>query len=115
MRRAPKISLEASRQISRRGLLLGSIQGVFVGALAFRMRYLQVEQAQEFQLLADENSIKIRLIPPARGLIHDRKGVLIAGNEQNYRVTITREDAEDVPAVMAALAFVKLRQLHGAG
>ncbi|HQY43757.1 MAG TPA: penicillin-binding protein 2 [Paracoccaceae bacterium] len=104
MRRAPKISLEASRQISRRGLLLGSIQGVFVGALAFRMRYLQVEQAQEFQLLADENSIKIRLIPPARGLIHDRKGVLIAGNEQNYRVTITREDAEDVPAVMAALA-----------
>lgn len=104
MRRVPKINLEAARQISRRGLLLGSLQGVFVGALAFRMRYLQVEQADEFQLLADENSIKIRLIPPARGLIHDRKGVLIAGNEQNYRVTITREDAEDVPAVMAALA-----------
>jgi len=99
-----KIHLEAARQISRRGLLLGSLQAAFAGTLAFRMRYLQVEQAQEFQLLADENSIKIRLIPPARGLIHDRKGVLIAGNEQNYRVTITREDAEDVPEVMAALA-----------
>lgn len=100
----PKINQEAARQITRRGLLLGSLQAAFAGTLAFRMRYLQVEQAQEFQLLADENSIKIRLIPPARGLIHDRKGVLIAGNEQNYRVSITREDAEDVPEVMAALA-----------
>lgn len=104
MRRIARVQQEAARQISRRGLLLGSLQAVFVGTLAFRMRFLQVEQAQEFQLLADENSIKIRLIPPARGLIHDRKGVLIAGNEQNYRVTITREDAEDVPEVMAALA-----------
>ncbi len=104
MRRVPKLTIEASRQITRRGLLLGSLQGVFIGALAYRMRHLQIEQAQEFQLLADENSIKIRLLPPARGLIHDRKGVVIAGNEQNYRVTITREDVSDVPQVLADLS-----------
>lgn len=104
MRRLPKGSLEAARKISRRGLLLGSLQTIFVGTLAFRMRYLQVDQADQFQLLADENSIKIRLLPPARGLIYDRKGVLIAGNEQNYRVTITREDAGDVNSVMSRLS-----------
>ena len=104
MRRLPKGSLEAARKISRRGLLLGTLQGVFVGTLAFRMRYLQVDQADQFQLLADENSIKIRLLPPARGLIYDRKGVLIAGNEQNYRITVTREDAGDVNDVMARLS-----------
>ena len=104
MRRLPKGSAEAARKITRRGMLLGSMQAIFVGTLAFRMRYLQVEQAGQFQLLADANSIKIRLLPPARGLIFDRKGVLIAGNEQNYRVTITREDAGDVDKVMADLA-----------
>ncbi len=63
-----------------------------IAVLGARMRYLQVEQADQFKLLAEENRINIRLIPPERGLIQDRNGKLIAGNEQNYRVVITRED-----------------------
>lgn len=104
MRRSPRDSQESFRGISRRGLLLASLQGVFATTLAFRMRYLQLDQADEFRLLADENSIKIRLLPPARGLIQDRNGALIAGNEQNYRITITREDAGDTDAVLGRLA-----------
>ena len=104
MRRSPRDSIDSHRGISRRGMLLGSLQAVFVGTLAFRMRYLQVDQADQFRLLAEENSIKVRLLPPARGLIHDRNGVLIAGNEQNYRITITREDAGDTDAVLDRLA-----------
>ena len=83
MKRIDRINLEFSRRINRRAVLLGSLQAAFVGTLAYRMRYLQVEQAGEFKLLAEENSIKIRLVPPARGLIFDRNGILIAGNEQN--------------------------------
>jgi penicillin-binding protein 2 len=56
------------------------------------------------KLLAEENRINIRLIPPTRGLIQDRNGKLIAGNEQNYRVVITREEAGDVDLVMRRLA-----------
>jgi len=103
MKRIDRINLEFSRRINRRAVLLGSLQAAFVGTLAYRMRYLQVEQAGEFKLLAEENSIKIRLVPPARGLIFDRNGILIAGNEQNYRITITREDAGDPPAVLKSL------------
>ncbi|MGB5870806.1 MAG: penicillin-binding protein 2, partial [Albidovulum sp.] len=104
MRHAAKRSAAAARIVSRRGLLLGSLQGLFAGTLAFRMRYLQVDQADQFQLLSDGNSIKIKLLPPARGLIYDRNGVLLAGNEQNYRVTVTREDAGDVSAVLNRLS-----------
>lgn len=104
MRRLPKFNLDVQRRITRRGMMLAGLQGLFIGTLAYRMRHLQVEQSGEFQLMADQNSVKIRLIPPARGLIHDRKGVLIAGNEQNYRVTITREDTEDVPGVLHDLS-----------
>lgn len=92
------------RRITRRGMMLGGLQALFVGTLAWRMRQLQVDQGAEFRLMADNNSVKIRLIPPARGLIHDRNGVLLAGNEQNYRITITREDAVDVPGVLRDLS-----------
>ena len=51
------------------------------------MQHMQVDQADEFRLLAEENRINIRLIPPARGQIFDRKGRVLADNEQTYRIT----------------------------
>ena len=78
----------------------------FVAVLGARMRYMQVEKADEFRLLAEDNRISIRLIPPARGLIHDRNGKLIAGNEQNYRIVISREDAGDIEDVLHRLAGI---------
>lgn len=106
MRRSPKETDEAASITHRRGLLLGGAMTAMFAVLGARMRYLSVEQADQFKLLAEENRISIRLIPPARGLIQDRNGKLIAGNEQNYRVVITREDAGDVQAVLAKLAHV---------
>ncbi|MCL4068205.1 penicillin-binding protein 2 [Pseudomonas sp. GX19020] len=104
MRRTQKDAEDSARSITRRGLLLGGGMTAMVAALGVRMRYLQVDQAEEFKLLAEENRISIELIPPGRGLIQDRNGKLIAGNEQNYRVVITREDAGDVDRVMHRLA-----------
>jgi penicillin-binding protein 2 len=103
MRRSPRDSAESARKIGRRALLLGALQAGVVGTLAFRMRTMQVEHADEYRLLSEGNSIKIRLLPPARGLIFDRNGYLLAGNEPNYRVTITREDAGDVAKVLGQL------------
>ena len=49
------------------------------------MRDLQIRQSEHFSLLAEENRVNLRLIPPARGIITDRHGRLLAGNRQNYR------------------------------
>ena len=84
-----------------------------MAALGLRMRYMQVEEADKYRLLADENRINIRLIPPARGLIFDRNGILLAGNEQNYRVVIVREDAGDVEAVLDQLAAARPADRRG--
>lgn len=104
MKRAPKDTLESSRLLSRRTLVVGGVQLAISGGLLLRMRSMQLEQADQFRLLADENRINISLLPPARGLIFDRKGVLLAGNEQNYRIIMTREDAGDVEEVLERLA-----------
>ncbi len=109
MKRSPADKIQSSRTISRRALMLGGLQLGLVGALAARMRFLQVDEADKYRLLADENRINIRLLPPARGLIYDRRGVLLAGNEQNYRIVMVREDAGDIDEAVAKLAtLVKL-------
>ena len=99
------------RRMTRRSLILGSLQLSFAGALALRMKYLQIEQADRFRLLADENRINVRLIPPKRGEIYDRNGVILAENVPNYSITLIKEDAGDVEAVLDKLSkLVSLSQ-----
>ncbi len=106
MKRAPKDVIAGARTVSRRALVVGGLQLGVVGALGWRMQSLQVEQADQFRLLAEENRINIRLLPPSRGLIFDRNGIPIAANEQNYRVVMVREDAGDVGEVLAKLTEI---------
>ncbi|WP_458791183.1 penicillin-binding protein 2 [Yoonia sp. MH D7] len=103
MKRNAKDIDESARRISRRTLVVGAAQLGIVGALGLRMQSMQVEQADQFRLLAEENRINIRLLPPARGLIFDLNGNPIAANEQNYRIVMVREDAGDVGEVLARL------------
>ncbi|PQO22810.1 penicillin-binding protein 2 [Rhodobacteraceae bacterium WD3A24] len=104
MSRPPRESPETGRRMTRRLAVIGGLQAAAMGTLLFRMRHMQVEQADQFRLLADENRINMRLIPPVRGLITDRDGTVLAGNEQNYRVVVVREDAGDVGAALRRLA-----------
>ncbi|WP_116598009.1 penicillin-binding protein 2 [Primorskyibacter marinus] len=109
MRRSPRDSMDSYRRVSRRGLILGGMQLGFAGLLGLRMRYMQVDQADQFRLLAEENRVNIRLIPPARGQIFDRNGAVIAENAPSYRITMVREDAGNVEEVIARLsALVEL-------
>ncbi|MHA3915517.1 penicillin-binding protein 2 [Halovulum sp. GXIMD14793] len=90
--------------MTRRGTMLLGFQFLVIGGLGLRMRQLQVEQADTFRLLAEENRINIRLLAPARGLIFDRNGSQLAVNEQNYRVTMVREQAGDPATALDRLA-----------
>ncbi len=106
MTRSPRDSADSARFITRRGLIMGGLQLGFGGLLALRMRYMQVEQADQFRLLAEENRVNIRLIPPARGLIFDRNGQPLAENEPSYRITMVREDAGDIEKVIHKLSML---------
>lgn len=104
MRRSRADSEASQARVSRRAILLGGAQLLFVGGLAARMRYLQVDQADQFRLLAEENRVNIHLIPPSRGEIFDRNGVRLAQNTPSYRIVMVRENAGDVDAVIARLS-----------
>lgn len=103
MRKTPQETTLSARRITRRAAIVGGAQLALAGVLGVRLSHLQLTEAQEFRLLAEENRINRHLIVPARGLVFDRNGVEIAGNEQIYRVALRREQAGDVEAVIDRL------------
>ncbi|MFA5490301.1 MAG: penicillin-binding transpeptidase domain-containing protein, partial [Candidimonas sp.] len=64
------------------------------GALAVRLWYLQVVRYEGLAARADQNRIAIVPIPPRRGDIYDRNGVVLARNYRDYTLTVTPAEVE---------------------
>lgn len=95
---------DLQRVFTRRALLLGTAQLGLFGALMARLYYLQVMESDKYTLLAEENRINMRLLPPRRGRVLDRFGVELASNRRNYRVMIVAEQTRNVDATLEALS-----------
>jgi penicillin-binding protein 2 len=94
------------KTFSRRAALLGGGKALLFGALAARLYYLQVVEADKYATLAEDNRISLRLLPPPRGRILDRFGQPLAANEQNYKVVLVAEQAKDVERTLDRLAQI---------
>ncbi len=97
---------DRQRLFTRRMVLLAGGKTLLLSALVGRMYYLQVIEADKYKTLAEENRINLKLLPPLRGDIVDRRGVPIADNRQNYRVVLVREQAGDVEQTLDRLGQV---------
>ena len=106
MRRPVRETQRKAGTFTRRGLLVGGAMGSYLVVLGARAHYLGVVEHTKYKLLAEKNRINIQLLAPPRGLILDRNGVLLAGNEQNYEVTMTREGAGNVTRVLDRLSHI---------
>src|SRR6187402_440313 len=82
------------------------IIAVCLGVLVARYAWLQVLRHDEFNARADENRVKLKPLPPSRGLIYDRNGVLLAENILDYRLELIPEQIHDVDATLTQLAEV---------
>lgn len=71
--------------------------------LMLRMYYLQVVQFEYHSTLAENNRIHVQSLPPTRGMIYDRNGVLLADNRASFSLTLTRERAEDWEQVLDSI------------
>jgi penicillin-binding protein 2 len=74
-----------------------------LGVLGGRFVYLQVHGHREFLLRSEANRIKPRPIVPARGLIYDRNGRLLADNVPAYRLEVVPEQVKDIEALLGEL------------
>lgn len=87
----------------RRTFVLGGLTALGVTALVGRLTQLQVLQAQEYATMATNNQFNYRLVPPPRGLIKDRNGVVIAGNRPSFRVLVVRDETKDLDQTLDLL------------
>jgi penicillin-binding protein 2 len=87
----------------RRTFVLGGLTGLGAVALIGRLGQLQVVQAQEYATLSTQNQFNFRLVPPPRGLIKDRNGVVVAGNRPSFRVLIVRDETKDLDQTLDLL------------
>jgi penicillin-binding protein 2 len=95
---------ERARVFTRRVVLLGGAKLGLVSLLVGRLYYLQVIEADEYEMLAEENRINFVLLPPRRGRVLDRRGQELAINRQNYRVGLVPEQTPSVEETLAALS-----------
>jgi penicillin-binding protein 2 len=97
---------DRQKLFTRRMAILAGGKALLLSALVGRMYYLQVVEADKYRTLAEENRINLKLLPPLRGDIVDRRGVPIADNRQNYRVVLVREQAGNVEQTLDRLGQV---------
>jgi len=95
-----------SQVFGRRAFILGALQGVAFSVLTARLAWLQIFQGGRYTTLADKNRINTKLIVPSRGEIIDRFGVPLAINNQNFRLLIVTEQAEDLEQSLAKAASI---------
>ncbi|WP_448100289.1 penicillin-binding protein 2 [Luteibacter jiangsuensis] len=96
-----EVALFRRRAMTGFALILLGLAGVCV-----RYVYLQVLHHDEFVVRSDQNRVKPRAIPPARGLIYDRNGVLLADNVPAFRLEVTPEQVTDMDDMLKRLGAV---------
>ncbi len=98
---------ERDARLVRSRAVVGAICVLLLtGVLVARMFYLQVIQYEHHSTLAENNRIHVQPLPPTRGLIYDRNGVIIADNRPSFSLSVTRERAGDWAKVLDTIVEV---------
>lgn len=84
---------KTSQLLRRRTVIRASVAGLVVilmlGILVSRLWYLQVVRYEGLAARADQNRIAVVPIPPRRGEVVDRNGVVLARNYRDYTLMVT--------------------------
>ncbi|MDA8051407.1 MAG: penicillin-binding protein 2 [Rhodospirillales bacterium] len=91
---------------TRRALMLAAGQAGLFGLLGIRLYRMQVTDGPRYATLAADNRVSARLVAPPRGEIHDRGGILLAGNKPHWRALLMVDRATNTKATLAAFELL---------
>lgn len=93
-------------EIQRRLVILRVGLLLVVVLLGVRLWYLQVRDGVYYRDLSENNRTRTVLLEPARGLVYDRNGVLLANNVPSFTLYVTLEDVKDRAELAARLSVL---------
>ncbi len=104
---APAVALKdpylESRVYGTRTVFVLVIAMVLMGILMARYFSLQITQYETYRTESDRNRVQLQSLPPKRGLIFDRNGVLLAENRPSFVLSLVLERVPDLANTLAAL------------
>jgi penicillin-binding protein 2 len=96
------------RLFDQRALICAALMGLATVALIVRLFLLQVTRHEYYSDLSQGNRVRNEPIPAARGLILDRHGQLIAGDQPAYQLELVPEEVPDIDKTLAGLVQLNL-------
>ena len=88
----------SARTVIAIAIVLGLLAMIFT-----RYYSLQVTEYETYKTQSERNRVQLQPLPPKRGLIYDRNGVMLADNRPSYILSIVRERVTDLDATLAEL------------
>ncbi|MGK0272218.1 MAG: penicillin-binding protein 2, partial [Cocleimonas sp.] len=98
-----KSEREEYRLFRSRAYIAALIVLIALSLVFARLVFLQMNQFEHFTALSKENYQKRIPIPPVRGLIYDRNGVVLADNHIEYVLEAAEDDVKDMPETLSRL------------
>ena len=74
--------------------------------IVVRLIYLQIIDHEHFNTLSNDNRVNILPIPPTRGLIYDRNGVLLAQNLPSFNIELIPEQIKNMDETISQLSEI---------
>ena len=84
--------------------VLGLVVAALFSLMFVRLWYLQVLDTSAYSETVSHNQFRPVEVPAARGLIVDRSGATLVGDQVTQDITLAREAAQQHPQVVASLA-----------
>jgi penicillin-binding protein 2 len=84
-------------------VLVGFVAFLFL-SLTTRLWFLQVMAAEEYQVRAEGNRVRLVPLPAPRGRILDRNGNVLVGNRPSIQIVVNRRFAEDEDRLLRNLS-----------
>jgi len=84
------------RLFDQRAVVAGVLILLLTLTLIVRLYVLQVARHDYYADLSQGNRVRTEPVPAARGLILDRNGELVAGNQPAYQLELVPEEVPDM-------------------
>lgn len=95
-----------SRIFKHRANVAAVIALLLLVALLSRLVWLQIVEYAHFSNLSENNRVRLMALPPNRGLMYDRNGVVLAENRPTFHLEIIPEQVEDLEATLVGLGEI---------
>lgn len=94
------------RLVNKRLIACAALVLAISCTLVGRLYFLQVTEFDYNSTVSENNRVHVLPIPPERGFIYDRNGVLLADNQPSFNMTLTRERAGDAANMLDSVISI---------